>query len=823
MLIDINPNLELPDYKLTLCKLNEEPLQELSNITDIIYTPFFANIDELTFNIPLYRTTSDGDKIKNEIFDLVSGDHLILLNDGQFFYIDYVEKIDDGEIYKAVHCYSREYELSDKKIINYSAESRKLYSLLNEKDENGLEIGIMNYIEKICSWRVGYVNPNLLNKYRSFIFENFNLLQVLQETQKSFECLFKFDTINKIINIYEVSELGNNQGLYISDKNFIETLKEKTKSDEIKTRLYLFGENNISIEDINITGMPYIEDISFYKNTNYMSQELIDALNNYEILIESKQSEFEEYLSQIEALKAQTDNKYNELVQLNIELKAINTNIDANIGKPEYSQYLQQQFEKQVEIDAKISEINNLNNQIDGINASIKNMREEIDSANYFTEKQAKELDTFIKEETYTSLNYTIDNIEELLEQGIKILNKISRPVINFDIEVEDFLRIVEYQHLWKKLRLGDKINIHHSEMGFDVEVRLVSYSHNIEDNTLSLSFSNKNSIDDSSIYLRDLLGEVKTTSTQLIHNRIKWDEGSKANLAIKQYMNSKLDISKQQIVKASGQHPMFDERGGWFFKENPDGTIDPEQIRIANNQIVLTTDGFNTVKVAISPFGILAPYLIGDIILGSNLKILGDNGILEILGNLLTIKDNQDKTRVLMGEYEAGKYGAKYSHNDNSETIIDEDGFKRKITSNGNTYNYINLNYAGNALTTGSYNQDGDEANPIIRKTQQELDDLGVGVDWIEIPNPDFKNRQFIVIPSLLSLGEFWTAETGGSYSTVWSHYLVTDLGILDYDYINGKFQIRARRGEYAMYRGKYMYERWTPVTVSYYVYAIT
>ena len=70
---------------------------------------------------------NNGDIIKNEIYDLVEGDFLIKLNDMKYFIVyDINEKAnaESGEIYKEVKCYSREYELSNKKLINYKADSR---------------------------------------------------------------------------------------------------------------------------------------------------------------------------------------------------------------------------------------------------------------------------------------------------------------------------------------------------------------------------------------------------------------------------------------------------------------------------------------------------------------------------------------------------------------------------------------------------------------------------------------------------------------------------------------------------------------------------
>ena len=69
-LLNINPNIELPKYELVLTKLNEEPITSLKNIENFEIKAYFANIDEISFRIPFYRTDTDGTQVKNELFIL---------------------------------------------------------------------------------------------------------------------------------------------------------------------------------------------------------------------------------------------------------------------------------------------------------------------------------------------------------------------------------------------------------------------------------------------------------------------------------------------------------------------------------------------------------------------------------------------------------------------------------------------------------------------------------------------------------------------------------------------------------------------------------
>ena len=678
-IIDINPEIELPQYNLVLCKMNEEPIQELYNIEELEIKRYFANIDEISFKVPLYRMDNDGSRIRNELFDLVDGNMMVLVNDMKYFILTKPQTETDektGEIYKTILGFSREYELIQKQIVGYDGVSRMIYDPTHSVDENGLEIGFLNYIERNTSWRVGYVNANLLKKYRHLSFSKSTYLQALQDVQQTFGCLFRFDTINKVIDAYEVAQLGKNQGLYISDKNFLSSLSQRINYDEVKTRLYLYGRDNISIQEINVTGQPYIENFNFFKNTKYMTQDLIDALNEYEEYVKSKEGEFQNYLSQLEVLNEELSIKNIELRELQTELRLIQSDIDVAIADRKPTDKLkQQEADKLEEIETKQSEIDAVHNQINDIYKDINTLRQDIDLSNHLTKEHLRELDPFIREDEFSDTNYTEDNIDELLEEGKKILARVSYPRIQFDVDVYDFLSLVEGQHMWDKLVLGDLVTLEHEELGLDFEVRLVGYEHSPDEHSLRLIFSNRESVDDANIYLSDLLDNITTTASTVDFNRYKWDKGEDVSNKFTEYINNYLNLSNQAIAKAEGQRPMIDDRGIWLYKENPDGSIDPKQIRAINNIIALTQDNWNTVDVAITPDGVVAAKLIGNIILGADLKIVSDNGIVEILNNLISIKDDKNRLRVALGNYDVDKYGLLIKDSSGTKTILDENG----------------------------------------------------------------------------------------------------------------------------------------------------
>lgn len=730
MKIDISRFNSVADYDLVLCKPNEEKIISLNRkIINLKYIGGFLGTDEVTFSIPYYLNNDDmEDREKNPVYDLIKGDYLVNIknlfipeDEYKVFIVKQVtESVDeDKNIYKDVLLYSRENQLTDKRLVDYSGESRMIYDPYNEVDENGLEIGFLNYIINRTSWNIGTVSSDFSTKYRAISLNNTSMLKAMQDVAKSFDCVYTFDTKNKLINVHTISEIGSYNDAYLTDRNFITSLKKDINTEDIKTRLYLYGDNKISIQQINPLGQPYIDNFNFYKNTDYMTQELIDALNNFEDFYDSKTGEFEDAWKEINRLNMEISKQEIPLFNLETELIQLKDKSDL---------YMVDDVEKykaiSVEIENKEAEIQNVKTAIDELVTQrdaqfniVNSIRESMKKENFFTADDMKLLDSFIKEETYSNSDYVEELLPELLEYGVKTLNRISTPAINFDIDVIDFLTLLEYQLEWKKFNLGDLVRVANDELNFNMLVRFVGYEHDYDNNRLTLKFTNKDSLEDKSFYLEELLSEMKTTSASVDWNKLDWAKGKDAQRTIEEYIKGNLDIAKQKIVSGENQKAVIDQRGIWLAKENENGSIDPNQIRMVNNVIALTNDNWESVEVAISPEnginanlirGVLGEFAyvnanqirVGDDFYSNSelgtaintrvekteqgIQDLKDKSVLQYESyNSVVISpekgiqvfDDQGRERVQIGNWASGRYGLKLTDASGSRTILDDQG----------------------------------------------------------------------------------------------------------------------------------------------------
>lgn len=658
--------------------MDEEPITELKNIKDLKYSPQIAGVSEITFSVPKTIMDSRGKQKQNYLYDTIEGNFMVLVNDMEYFILKQpVEAIDsNGEPVKSITGYSREYELRNKILMGYEGVSRAIYDTTDEVDENGLQIGFLNYVEKVSSWKVGYVSPEIIHKRRMLSFPKTNILQSFQEIQEIFDCLLSFNTKDKVIDVLSIDQLGADNGLFLTDENYIDELKKTTDDDSIVTRLYLYGQNNISIQSLTITGQPYIENYNYFMKEKYMSKELIDGLNEYYKYIDGKEGEFQGLLKELEPLDKLKHELDTTSYELSLEKRILEDDWDDNIEDEIRRKEIEEKIaDVESKIDANDVKKQANNASIREVNARIADIRVDANLNNHIGNELVEELDFFIQEDAYIDNNFHEDNLEELLEIGEKNLAKVSQPAITFDIDLFDFLSIIEAKPLWNKLVLGDMVHIEHTQLDEYFRVKLIGYEHDVDGQILRLTFSSMDSIFSNELYLEEVLTQASNAASVVDFNKFNWNEIGVVQNDFRDYIQHNLDLSNQALTKAEGQKPILDDRGLWLYKENPDGTHSPEQIRAINNIIAVTKDDWKTVDVAITPEGVMANQLIGDIILGTNLKIVSNSGVVEILENLLTIRDDEGRIRVQLGKYEDDKYGLLVKDKEGNKTILDEDG----------------------------------------------------------------------------------------------------------------------------------------------------
>lgn len=243
--------------------------QSIRPITDYynLHAHFAYNdVSEITFNIT-DKSIIDDQLVENQSYNAVVGDRLVEMEPFGSFVLVNPEISDDG-IKKVKSCtaYSLEYELNFKYIppLSESESGYMFYDSTGLKDQYSLMDIVMS---KIPNWTLGHVDPSVCTRVREFSNSSESVYSFLMNTvQETFNCLFVYDTKNRIINVYDAADdvRIENLPIYLSKENLINEVQLKELSEDIVTSLSVYGADDLSIIEVNPLGNERIYNLDYF-------------------------------------------------------------------------------------------------------------------------------------------------------------------------------------------------------------------------------------------------------------------------------------------------------------------------------------------------------------------------------------------------------------------------------------------------------------------------------------------------------------------------------------------------------------------------------
>lgn len=550
------------------------------------------------------------------IFDEIKTDRLITINDKYCFSIKNIEISEDGEkVYKELKAYSLEKKL-ERRTIALSEDSYRLKS--NDTDKSN---SIFDLLEQQTNWTLGHIDESALNetidektdyKYRFFETGDKTWSSFLKdEITKLYNVQLFFDSYNKIINVYDKDNFGEHKGLYLSNENFLKSVRKSIDGDQIITRLHLTGKDGITITDVNPLGTDYIEDFTYYIDNQIMSGELISSLARYKIVLDEKQITWQGYNTSLTTLRETYSTKNTELTAKKEELKAKELLKNAYITAEDN--------ESLTKINSEILVLNNkitvLTNEIAYVNSQITTITDEIATLVTFIQKEnisdnvgiifdsvlLQEIDNYISEDSWSDENYLTSTT--LYEAGVKELKDKNTPPIEDSLELVDFLSCIKHPQSWDyMLKLGDYVTID-SKINNNIDLRFIGYKHNPNDNKLSISLSNKDIKINSFLALAKIT-KIMNTHSQTINNyKTTWKASGENNTFVKDIINNGVDLSNNTIVGQSENNKTeINDKG---FTTGGVGEGEKNQIFIGSGKVSATNDNWDSTKILISSEGI--------------------------------------------------------------------------------------------------------------------------------------------------------------------------------------------------------------------------
>ena len=424
------------DFKLELCKVNKEVVCSIPKSCLSSLTRSLTEIDEMEIVINKYIAGLDGKTILNPLWKEVKEERLVCLNGSEYFVIK-INNFKSSENELSVTSYSLEYNLLKIDII-----LEDIYFYLMESDEDNYIYNLNDYMYSETGWKFGYIDDSVryditdsgkTDKLRLFSSVDKRWYDFLtKDIAETFNCLVVFDTYNKIVLLYDVNNVAENIQIYLSNDNYIKSLERNSSTEDIVTRMYLVGNEEMDIVGSVVTGYPYIEDYSYFIENKEMSSELINSLNKYNEMVAIRQSTWEEITKfKYERLEI-SDKKKNELFVLYEEIRALKSvkevysaNEDTENEVITMAKITEKQNKQEVlegEIKTLEDELLQIQNAINNINILCKRETATDENGNLiFTEKTLDELKEFIYCETYSNDSFL--DVKDLISAGKRELS----------------------------------------------------------------------------------------------------------------------------------------------------------------------------------------------------------------------------------------------------------------------------------------------------------------------------------------------------------------------------------------------------------------
>jgi hypothetical protein len=255
----------------------------LQNAVDIAIDLKYNEVSTLTFSIAA-RVNGQ----PTEGYEKLIGLRIVELRGIGLFILMNPETSGDGVVEKKkCTCYSLEHEFVNKQIFMESG----TYNFWNPLTPENTVLG--EILRLMPSWKVGNIDSTLAGKYRTFDVNGENIYNFIKGTlQKSYQCIFYFDTYNRLIHVRDANRIVSSNSVYISHENLAKKIDIKEDSDGIVTVLDVSGADGVNIRDVNPDGTNKMINLDYFMTTDNFSAEMIQKYYAWKAVYQQNRSSY---------------------------------------------------------------------------------------------------------------------------------------------------------------------------------------------------------------------------------------------------------------------------------------------------------------------------------------------------------------------------------------------------------------------------------------------------------------------------------------------------------------------------------------------------
>lgn len=660
MLKDLGLDLDLTrskkPFKVQLALPSKVITQNILNINTANISDVKLNsLPHFEFEIPyLVESKNKGvtdnlEYIKNPDLDNIKEEKLIKLTwyGGRvnWFRIITIEKNDSSDgITTKISCDSLESELRTTNVTI-----------------DGTGIGAEEYFSKALEqspWKLGHISDKLKNTYRTFSEQDKQTrYEAIQNGIESYGAITDFDGETRTLNLLTIDELRVFRGVVLKRENYASSIDISSTSEEIVTRMYAKGNEDLDISSANPTGMRYIEDFSYFiqpfqrdenknvlNHSDYMSDDLAHALLDLMELQKIYNPKIDNLQKLINQGYVDLTKKMSEKVDLDgemITLQALLDTAKSTNDKPLITQRESEIVTKQKQVNDKISEIDSINKTIEIWNKTIVDYQEII-STNSFRADLVEELKLFVYEKDFSDDRYI--DAKELYKATVNEFEKYQKPTRSFKTDLTSFINSIESKKYHGRLEIGEEVKIKSNKLEEEYTSIILGYSGDLVSGDFQLEISDNMDDIDALDRLATIIYQAESSSSILENNKYKWNNIVEVKDEVTAWRDKEIKAVNNRITAGANESITLDNRG--MMIRNPD--FPNEVIIIQSGVVALSKDNGKTWNTSITPNGVIAETLIGKILAGNNLIITNDSGSFVIDNTGLTV--NMDSIRIMSG-----------------------------------------------------------------------------------------------------------------------------------------------------------------------------
>lgn len=281
-------------------------------------------------------------------------------------------------------------------------------------------------------------------------------------------------------------------------------------------------------------------------------------------------------------------------------------------------------------------------------------------------EKLWFEFCSFRREDKYSNDNYISDGknnaeiislAKEFIDTANKEIHRSAELQCSISASLKNLLVIEKFKPLINSFKVGNWLRIMVDDKVY--KLRLVSYTIDYDSlDGISVEFSDTVKVNSSIKSVQDVLAQASSMATSYSAVQRQARQGEESKETINDWFNAGLNATNVKIMGgADGQCQTWDNHG-MLFRELDDSTgeYSPEQMKIINSTMAITTDNWQTTKTAVGKYyyqdtkdnnklkmayGINAETIVGKLILGETLELHNNDNTMTFDDNGLMVTNN--------------------------------------------------------------------------------------------------------------------------------------------------------------------------------------